>query len=73
MRHNIDQFSSQKTLQILAYFPPDVFYDFYNGSRIESTGNVTLDAPLDKINLHMRGGHVIPMQEPALTTTDRYK
>ncbi|KAK3090595.1 hypothetical protein FSP39_012987 [Pinctada imbricata] len=32
--------------------------------------NVTLTASLDKINLHISGGSIIPMQEPGLTTSD---
>ena len=27
-----------------------------------------LDAPLDKINLHVRGGHILPWQQPSTTT-----
>ena len=35
-------------------------------------GHVTLDAPLDHIPLHVRGGHIIPTQEPANNTAFRY-
>ena len=35
-------------------------------------GHVTLDAPLDHIPLHVRGGHIIPAQEPANNTAFRY-
>ena len=57
---------------VVGYFPTDTWYDFYDGSRIQGNGtNVTLDAPMDKINLHVRGGSIIPMQDPALTTVDR--
>nr|KAG5697586.1 hypothetical protein BaRGS_019807 [Batillaria attramentaria] len=41
------------------------------GNRVAMHKNesyVTLDTPLDKFNLHVRGGHVIPWQTPALTT-----
>ncbi|XP_071081834.1 LOW QUALITY PROTEIN: lysosomal alpha-glucosidase-like [Haliotis cracherodii] len=52
-----------------AYFPSDVWYDFYNGSRLSTAGeSVLLDAPLSKINLHVRGGSVLPIK-PASTTT----
>ena len=34
-------------------------------------GQVTLDAPLDHIPLHVRGGHIIPTQEPANNTAFR--
>jgi len=35
-------------------------------------GHVTLDAPLDHIPVHVRGGHIIPTQEPANNTAFRY-
>ena len=34
-------------------------------------GHVTLDAPLDHIPLHVRGGHIIPTQDPANNTAFR--
>lgn len=42
------------------------------GSEVNSTGHVTLAAPLSTIPLHVRGGSILPIQDPALTTTDRY-
>ncbi|OLN86826.1 Alpha-glucosidase 5 [Colletotrichum chlorophyti] len=48
-----------------------VWYDWYNQSAITgvSTGqNVTIDAPLGHIPVYVRGGYVIPTQEPGLTT-----
>ncbi|EFA78630.1 alpha-glucosidase [Heterostelium album PN500] len=46
-----------------AYFPVDVWYDYFNGSLLQSVGQVqTLDAPLDVINVHLRGGAIIPTQ-----------
>ena len=35
-------------------------------------GQVILDAPLDIIPLHVRGGVIIPQQYPNLTTTERW-
>jgi alpha-glucosidase len=49
-----------------------VWYDWYNQTEVAgiSAGqNVTIDAPLGHIPVYIRGGHVVPMQEPALTTT----
>nr|XP_025715411.1 lysosomal alpha-glucosidase isoform X1 [Callorhinus ursinus]XP_025715412.1 lysosomal alpha-glucosidase isoform X1 [Callorhinus ursinus]XP_025715413.1 lysosomal alpha-glucosidase isoform X1 [Callorhinus ursinus]XP_025715414.1 lysosomal alpha-glucosidase isoform X1 [Callorhinus ursinus]XP_025715415.1 lysosomal alpha-glucosidase isoform X1 [Callorhinus ursinus]XP_025715417.1 lysosomal alpha-glucosidase isoform X1 [Callorhinus ursinus] len=43
-------------------------------SAIHSKGQwVTLPAPLDTINLHLRAGHIIPLQGPGLTTTESRK
>ncbi|KAM5149367.1 lysosomal alpha-glucosidase isoform 1-T3 [Callospermophilus lateralis] len=41
---------------------------------IHSEGQwVTLPAPLDTINVHLRAGYIVPMQGPALTTTESRK
>ncbi|KAK7746098.1 hypothetical protein SLS62_009558 [Diatrype stigma] len=51
-----------------------VWYDWYNQTAISSDvvagQNVTIDAPLGHIPVYVRGGHALPMQEPALTTAD---
>lgn len=53
-----------------AYFPAGIWYDWYTGVSINSTGfMMTLDAPAKKINLHTRGGSILPLQDPDLTTT----
>ena len=33
--------------------------------------SIQVEAPLDHKNLHVRGGSIIPMEDPALTTTQR--
>ncbi|XP_032896705.1 lysosomal alpha-glucosidase-like [Amblyraja radiata] len=54
---------------VTAYFPRGVWYDFYTGSPLVSTGEfIKLPAPLDTINLHLREGEIIVTQEPATTT-----
>ncbi|XP_062936672.1 lysosomal alpha-glucosidase isoform X2 [Cynocephalus volans] len=41
---------------------------------IHSRGQwVTLPAPLDSINVHLRAGYIIPLQGPGLTTTESRK
>ncbi|XP_007958016.2 lysosomal alpha-glucosidase [Orycteropus afer afer] len=41
---------------------------------IHSEGQwVTLPAPLDTINLHLRAGYILPLQGPGLTTTESRK
>lgn len=48
-----------------------VWYDWYNKTSITGVAsgqNVTIDAPLGHIPVYVRGGKVIPLQEPGLTT-----
>ncbi|RCK63108.1 Glucoamylase 1 [Candida viswanathii] len=49
-----------------------VYYDFYTHEKQNFTAgkNETLDAPLGHIPLHIRGGHIIPTQEPGYTTAE---
>ncbi|PGH01895.1 alpha-glucosidase [Blastomyces parvus] len=48
----------------------EMWYDWYTQTPFKAiTGrNTTIDAPLGHIPLYIRGGSVLPMQEPALTT-----
>ena len=60
--------------QVKGYFPDDLWYDFYTGKALPNRGQyITLDAPIEKINLHIRGGYVIPMQMPSTTTVESRK
>nr|CAI5826996.1 unnamed protein product [Callosobruchus analis] len=55
---------------VSAYLPKGVWYDFYTRSSIISAGNMyNLSAPLDRIPLMIKGGHILPMQTPMSTTT----
>ncbi|XP_040858424.1 uncharacterized protein LOC121170993 [Ochotona curzoniae] len=55
--------------EVRAYFPGARWYDYYTGSEVNAKGQWrVLAAPLDHINLHVRGGYVLPWQEPALNT-----
>ncbi|CAL8132402.1 unnamed protein product [Orchesella dallaii] len=59
----------ENATKVEAYFPNARFYDYYDGSEMAVRGNVTeLDAPLDKINVFVAGGNVLPTQEPAVNT-----
>ena len=56
-------------MSVKAYFPAGVWYDIQDGHIKGSTGfYVNIDAPLDKIPVHVRGGSIIPTQGPAITT-----
>ncbi|KAI2638443.1 glycoside hydrolase family 31 protein [Xylaria nigripes] len=48
-----------------------IWYDWYEQTRVsgvEPGQNVTIEAPLGHIPVYVRGGHVLPMHEPGLTT-----
>ncbi|XP_071095912.1 lysosomal alpha-glucosidase-like [Haliotis cracherodii] len=52
-----------------AYFPKDTWYDFFTGAEVSNTGQWSvISAPLDKINVHLRGGSIVPTQVPDVTT-----
>ncbi|KAK2181122.1 hypothetical protein NP493_410g04035 [Ridgeia piscesae] len=54
---------------VSAYFPRDLWYDIYEGQKIVGNGSaVQLQAPIQKINVHVRGGSIVPMQQPDVTT-----
>ena len=52
-----------------------VWYDWYTQAAVNATAakNTTIDAPLGHIPVFIRGGNVIPTQEPAMTTRDARK
>ncbi|KAG7666115.1 uncharacterized protein J8A68_000371 [[Candida] subhashii] len=49
-----------------------VYYDFYTHKKqnFKPGKNETLDAPLGHIPLHLKGGHILPTQEPGYTVAD---
>ncbi|KAJ5388149.1 hypothetical protein N7509_010690 [Penicillium cosmopolitanum] len=50
----------------------EIWYDWYNGSAVQAEPgvNTSIPAPLGHIPVFVRGGSVIPMQNPALTTRE---
>lgn len=53
-----------KKTTVNAYFPEARWYDFRKGHLIEKNGWSSLNAPINYINLHLRGGSIIPIQDP---------
>lgn len=53
----------------------EVWYDWYTGAKVEAEAgvNTTIAAPLGHIPVFVRGGSVLPTQEPGYTTTDSRK
>ncbi|RXN35304.1 maltase- intestinal-like protein [Labeo rohita] len=53
-----------------AYIPDAMWYDFERGVKItDRKAKISMSIPLDKIGLHLRGGAVLPVQRPDITTT----
>lgn len=53
------------SVQVDAHFPPASWYDFYTGSLVSSSStgeNLVLSTLLTDVNVHVKGGSVVPMQ-----------
>uniref|UniRef100_A0A8C1GYL9 alpha-glucosidase n=1 Tax=Cyprinus carpio TaxID=7962 RepID=A0A8C1GYL9_CYPCA len=53
-----------------AYIPDAIWYNFETGVKItDRKATINMYLPEDKIGLHMRGGGILPVQRPDVTTT----
>lgn len=55
------------------YFPKGLWYNLFDNTTIDTHGgskSVTLDLPMGHVGVHMMGGTILPMQQPALVTAD---
>uniref|UniRef100_A0A8B9J0T4 Lysosomal alpha-glucosidase n=1 Tax=Amazona collaria TaxID=241587 RepID=A0A8B9J0T4_9PSIT len=70
--------------KVSGYFPAGTWYSLAGvgapppspvaDSAIHSKGQwILLPAPLDTINVHVRAGHILPLQEPAFNTAESRK
>lgn len=60
---------NQGATSVTGYFPDARWYRYRDGVLETTRGGFdTLSAPLEFIPLHVRGGYVLPTQEPALST-----
>jgi hypothetical protein len=64
----------EKATELIAYLPSDTWYDYYTGKKEATSGTeVTWNTPLEKINLHVRGGYILPQQIEGLNTKLRFE
>uniref|UniRef100_A0A4W5JU12 Uncharacterized protein n=1 Tax=Hucho hucho TaxID=62062 RepID=A0A4W5JU12_9TELE len=55
--------------EVKGYIPDDLWYDFHTAKAIGVKGQMlTMPTPLDHINLHVRGGYILPWQKPENNT-----
>lgn len=52
-----------------------IWYDWYTNAKVEQPPNksVTIEAPMGQIPVYIRGGRVLPIQQPGYTTADSRK
>lgn len=61
----------QGKTEVNGYFPSGTWYSLLTGVQLQSKGQwVTLPAPMDTINVHVRGGYILPLQLPGMTTQE---
>ncbi|XP_073692479.1 sucrase-isomaltase, intestinal-like [Garra rufa] len=54
---------------VRGYVPNARWYDYHTGEVVGVRGQfLDMNAPLEKINLHVRGGHILPWQKPETNT-----
>ena len=47
----------------LVYFPPGLWYDYWNGTEYDGGSSWIVEAPLDKIPVFVRAGSIIPYRD----------
>jgi len=62
----------QGATSVSAYLPASYWYNYHTGASVgdpKQSKKLTLDSPLTSpINIHIRGGYIVPSQRGALTT-----
>ncbi|KAL4787950.1 glycosyl hydrolases family 31-domain-containing protein [Aspergillus varians] len=63
--------TEENSTSVDAYFPDDIFYDWYTGAPIRGSGEVVTltDISYTDIPLHVRGGRIIPVRVRSANTT----
>ncbi|KAL2864532.1 Alpha/beta-glucosidase agdC [Aspergillus lucknowensis] len=63
--------TEENSTSVDAYFPDDLFYDWYTGRPVRGRGEVVTltDISYTDIPLHVRGGSIIPVRASSANTT----
>eukprot|EP01125_Pyxidicula_operculata_P004663 TRINITY_DN1751_c0_g3_i1.p1 TRINITY_DN1751_c0_g3~~TRINITY_DN1751_c0_g3_i1.p1 ORF type:complete len:967 (-),score=192.43 TRINITY_DN1751_c0_g3_i1:131-3031(-) len=65
---------TQGATTVDGYFPEGDWYDLWTLKySFSGPSTFSIPTPLSSINVHVKGGSIIPMQDPALTTRDARK
>ncbi|KAK2188014.1 hypothetical protein NP493_147g04047 [Ridgeia piscesae] len=55
--------------EVYVYMPADRWFSYYTGKEVTPSGQMHLiEAPRHHIPLHVRGGYILPVQQPGNTT-----
>ncbi|KAL4994553.1 glycosyl hydrolases family 31-domain-containing protein [Aspergillus recurvatus] len=67
----ISPVTKENSTSVNAYFPKDIFYDWYTGAAIQGQGtNITLsNINITHIPIHIRGGNIVPIRSSGAMTT----
>lgn len=67
----ISPVTEENQTSVTAYFPKDIFYDWYTGAPLRGKGtNVTLsNIDITHIPIHIRGGNIVPVRSSSAMTT----
>ncbi|KAL2853383.1 glycosyl hydrolases family 31-domain-containing protein [Aspergillus pseudoustus] len=69
----ISPVTEENSTTVNAYFPNDIFYDWYTGAALHGKGRTVAltDIGITHIPIHIRGGSIIPVRSSgAMTTTE---
>ena len=58
----------QGASSVHAYFPAGVWYDAFTHAQLRGGRSHSLEAPLGSVPVHFRGGSIVPLQRPGLTS-----
>ena len=55
------------------YFPSGIWYDYYNGKRIQGGTTIHVDAPYERMPLFVRAGSIVPTGKVIQSTKEEQK